>query len=94
MQQIETMKSATKNLYNKQLSVITNKIVIKPHIKWEQELDQDINLKILHTIPFLSLKNTNIRAFQYVFEMVSVTYHIFFIIIWFYFYEGTKLYFI
>ena len=33
LQQIKSMKSANKYLYNKQLNVILNKIIIKPHIK-------------------------------------------------------------
>ena len=69
LQQIKTIKSANKYLYNKQLSVITNNIVIKPHTKWEQKLNQDINWKNIHSLPLLSLINTKIRAFQYIYLM-------------------------
>ena len=35
--QISTQTSPNKYLYNIQLNRITNSLVIKPHIKWEQE---------------------------------------------------------
>ena len=69
LQQIQAKKRANKYLYTKQLSVVANRIVIKPHIKWEQEIDQDINWKHIHTIPLRSLINTKIRAFQYKYIM-------------------------
>ena len=66
--QISTQKSPNKYLYNIQLNRITNSLVIKPHIKWEQEIN-NINWKIVHTIPIKSLINTKLRAFQYKYIM-------------------------
>ena len=45
-----------------------NSLNIKPHIKWETDFG-DINWKIVHTIPFNSLIDTKIRAFQYKYLM-------------------------
>ena len=68
LQQIQTLKSINKFLYNKQLNTIHDSINIKPHIKWETEID-NINWKIVHTMPFKSLIDTKIRAFQYKYLM-------------------------
>ena len=62
VQQIQKFKSVIKFLYNKQLNNIQNSLIIKPHIKWETEIE-NINWKIVHTVPFKSLIDTKIRAF-------------------------------
>ena len=66
--QISTLKSSNKYLYNIQLNRVAKKIVIKPHVKWEKEIN-DINWKMVHTIPFQSLINTKLRTFQYKYIM-------------------------
>ena len=68
LQQIQTLKSINKFLYNKQLNTIHSSSIIKPHIKWETELG-NINWKIVHTMPFKSLIDTKIRTFQYKYLM-------------------------
>ena len=68
LQQIQKLKSVNKFLYNKQLNSIRKSLIIKPHIKWETEVG-NINWKIVHTLPFQSLIDTKIRAFQYKYVM-------------------------
>ena len=69
LDQLAKQKSANKYLYNKQLGNIANNLIIKPHIKWEQEFNHDINWKCIHTLPIVSLINTKLRAFQYKYLM-------------------------
>ena len=68
LQQIHTLKSINKFIYNKQLNIIHNSLIIKPHIKWETEVG-NVNWKVVHTMPFKSLIDTKIRAFQYKYLM-------------------------
>ena len=68
MEQISKLKSANKYFYNKQLNKVAENLVIKPHVKWEQEMI-DINWKIVHTLPCKSIINTKLRAFQYKYLM-------------------------
>ena len=68
LEQISKLKSANKYFYNKQLNKIAENLVIKPHVKWEQEMI-DINWKIVHTLPCKSIINTKLRAFQYKYLM-------------------------
>ena len=50
-------------LYNIQLNKIESSLVIKPHIKWEQEINY-INWKAVHNIPLTCLINTILRTFN------------------------------
>ena len=68
LEQISKLKSANKYFYNKQLNKVAENLVIKPHVKWEQEMI-DINWKIVHTLPCKSIINTKLRAFQYKYLM-------------------------
>ena len=68
LQQIQKLKRVNKFLYNKQLNNIRNSLIVKPHVKWETEMG-NINWKIIHTLPFKSLIDTKIRAFQYKYLM-------------------------
>ena len=70
MQQIQKLNSGVNNfLYNKQLHTIQNSLIVKPHTKWETEVGNTINWKIVHTMPFKSVIDTKIRAFQYKYLM-------------------------
>ena len=50
VQQLSKEKSSNKFLYNIQLNKIESSLVIKPHIKWEQEIN-NIKWKAVHNIP-------------------------------------------
>lgn len=67
VQKIQKLKRV-KYLYNKQLKNVQNSLIIKPHIKLETEIG-NINWKVVHTLPFKSLIDTKIRAFQYKYLM-------------------------
>ena len=68
LQQLKTLKSANKMLYNKQLNEIHTMNTIKPKIKWEDEIGE-INWKLVNLIPFRCLIDTKLRTFQYKYIM-------------------------
>ena len=68
LNQIKTLKSANKVLYNKQLKKVHTNNTIKPKIKWEDEVC-DINWKQVNLIPFNCLIDTKLRTFQYKYIM-------------------------
>ena len=65
---LSSQASPNKYLYNLQLNKIVNDLAIKPHIKWESEIN-DIDWKNVHILPFRSLINTKLRSFQYKYIM-------------------------
>ena len=68
LKKISKSTSPNKYLYNIQINRIVKNIVIKPHTKWDQEIN-NINWKYVHNIPFRSLINTKLRSFQYKYLM-------------------------
>ena len=68
VKQIIKFKSPNKYLYNIQINRVSNNLVIKSHTKWDEEIDH-VNWKNAHNIPFRTIINTKLRAFQYKYLM-------------------------
>ena len=66
---ITKLKSVNKYLYNKQIDDIYKINVIKPQIKWENELERAMNWRNVFEIPFKCLIDTKLRTFQYKYLM-------------------------
>ena len=68
LKKISKSTSPNKYLYNIQLNRIASNLIIKPHTKWDQEIN-NINWKNVHNIPLRALINTKLRSFQYKYIM-------------------------